>query len=105
METNANLTFDGLHAPFALNFRTVSGLERAILSRKVYHLSFHPYDVLLQPALMKNLDKLLTRVAAKRDQGVLKIMTMSSLAAQLDKERTRLVGTESDLDRQEESQF
>ena len=78
--------------PFALNFRAASGLERAILSRKVYHLSLHPYDVLLQPALLKYLDKLLTRAAAKRDRGVLKIMTMSSLATHLDKERNRLGG-------------
>ena len=104
-ETNANFTFDGLHVPVALNFRVASGLERAILSRKVYHLSLHPYDVPLQPALLKYLDKLLTRAAAKRDQGVLKIMTMSSLATHLDKERTGLVGTESYLDRQAETHF
>ncbi len=100
-ETNANLSFDGLRAQFALNFRVVSGLERAIMSRNVYHLSFHPYDVLLRPALLKCLDKFLTRATAKRDRGVLKIMTMSNLATHLDKERNRTVGTESDLDRQE----
>ena len=85
-ETNANMLFDGLRVPFALNFRAVSGLERAIISRKVCHLSFHPYDLLLRPALLSYLDKLLARAAAERDQGVLKIMTMSSLAAYLDKE-------------------
>jgi peptidoglycan/xylan/chitin deacetylase (PgdA/CDA1 family) len=99
-ETNANMSYDGLRVPFALNFRAVSLLERAIMSRKVCHLSFHPYDPLLRPALLKCLDKLLTRAAAKRDQGVLKIMTMSGLATHLDKEN-RLVGVESDLDRQE----
>jgi peptidoglycan/xylan/chitin deacetylase (PgdA/CDA1 family) len=104
-ETNANLTYDGLRVPFALNFRTVSGLERTIISRKVYHLSLHPYDVLLRPALLKYLDKLLTRAAAKRDRGVLKIMTMSGLATHLDKERNRLVGKESDLERQEGAYF
>jgi peptidoglycan/xylan/chitin deacetylase (PgdA/CDA1 family) len=98
-ETNANFSFDGLRQQFALNFRTVSGFERAITSRNVYHLSFHPYDVLLRPELLKYLDKLLARAAAKRDRGVIKIMTMSSLATHLDKERNRLVGTESGLDR------
>ena len=104
-ETNANWTFDGLRAPFALNFRVASGLERAVISRNVYHLSFHPYDILLQPALLKCLDQLLTRAAAKRDRGLLKIMTMGSLAVYLDKERNRLLGTESDLDLQEGTHF
>jgi len=104
-ETNANMWFDGLRVPFALNVRAASGLERAVISRKVYHLSFHPYDLLLRPALLKCLDKFLTRAAAKRDRGSLKIMTMSSLATHLDKERNRLVGTESDLDRQDGTHF
>lgn len=104
-ETNANMLYDGLRVPFALNFRAVSGLERAIISRDVCHLSFHPYDLLLQPALLLYLDKFLTRAAAKRDRGVLKIMTMSGLATQLDKEQNRLAETESDLDQQEGTHF
>jgi peptidoglycan/xylan/chitin deacetylase (PgdA/CDA1 family) len=102
-ETNANMWFDGLRTPFALSFRAAFGLDRVIRSRKVFHLSFHPYDLLLRPSLLKCLDDFLARAATKRDRGLLRIMTMGSLATQLDKERDRLVGTESDLDRQDET--
>jgi peptidoglycan/xylan/chitin deacetylase (PgdA/CDA1 family) len=104
-ETNSNLSFDGLCVPYALHFRAISGLQLAIKSRQVYHLSFHPYDLLLRPTLLKYLDKFLTKAAAKRNRSVLKIMTMSGLSAYLDKERNRHAGTQPGRDQFEETSF
>jgi len=71
--------------PFSVLPRARLGLNRAIRANKVFHISLHPWSLLVQPSLHKILDKFLALVAKKRDEGKLQVMTMGELASYLSK--------------------
>jgi len=79
--------FCGPRLPFTLLPRARVGLERAIRTNKVFHIWLHPWNLLQQADLAADLDKFLALVAKKRDRGELEVMTMSGLAASLNRKK------------------
>jgi peptidoglycan/xylan/chitin deacetylase (PgdA/CDA1 family) len=86
-EIPSSMFFCDPQIPFSLLPRAKFGLERAIRSNKVFHIFLHPYNLLMQPSLVRDLDKLLTFVSKKRDEGRLWVMTMGGLAFCLNSDR------------------
>lgn len=65
--------------------RQIRRLEIAARTRSLYHLWFHPQDLLVDTDLaLRGLEQILERAASLRDQGVLQTLTMGQLAASLD---------------------
>lgn len=60
--------------------RAKIGLYRAIKSEKVFHIYLHPHSLLMYSSLKNDLDKFLTFVAKKRDEGKVEVMTMGQFA-------------------------
>lgn len=55
-------------------------LRQAIHSKKVFHISLHPWNLLLDKSLAKDLEGFLALVATKRDEEQIQVMTMGELA-------------------------
>ena len=55
-------------------------LGRAIRLKKVFHISLHPWQLLLDKSLLKDLEAFLALVSRKRDEGQIGVMTMGELA-------------------------
>ena len=86
-EIPSSMLFSALF-PFTYSLlpRAKIGMYRAMISNKVFHVWLHPQNLLYQPSLAKNLDKLLAFVAKKREAGKIEVMTMGGLADILDYE-------------------
>lgn len=56
------------------------GIERAVTEAGVFHLWFHPNDV-LKPAHIERVRAVLEHVATRREQGEITVATMSEVAA------------------------
>ena len=89
-EIPSSMFFCDTRMLFTLGHRARLGLERAIRSRKVFHIFLHPHDLLAQPSVEKMLDGFLKVVARKRDAGELQVMTMGELASHLNKRADRV---------------
>jgi len=63
------------------------GLRRAIWSNKVFHVYLHPWSLLLNQGVVRDLDSFLSFAARRRDEGRLEPMTMGGLADCLDSGR------------------
>jgi hypothetical protein len=66
--------------------RAKLGLYRAIKSKKVFHVFLHPHNLLRYSSLKDDLDRFLTFVAKKRDEGKIEVMTMGEFAEVLTEE-------------------
>lgn len=69
--------------PFSFLPRVQMGLDRAMRAKKVFHIRLHPRSLLSHESLRKDLERLVTSVAKKRDEGKLQVMTMGELASHL----------------------
>jgi len=76
--------------PFSFLPRVQIGLDRAILAKKVFHISLHPRSLLLYNSLKKDLERLLTLVAKKRDEDKLQVRTMGKLAVYLNQKKNQV---------------
>jgi hypothetical protein len=79
-------TARGDRTPFVIWVRRqVQRLELAGRTRSLYHLWFHPQDLLGDvDRALSGLDRILERAAALRRRGTMRTITMSRLAASLD---------------------
>lgn len=59
------------------------GLSAAICLNKVFHINFHPWNLLVYDSMRRDLEKFLELVAKKRDKKKLIIFTMGELALYL----------------------
>lgn len=70
---------------FALLPRAKTGINKAIRLKMIFHACLHAEDFLIDPSLIKKLDKLLTFVAKKRDEKKLQTITMGEFGLILTK--------------------
>lgn len=84
-EIPGSMLFCDPQMPFSLFPRARLGLERAMRANEVFHIFLHPHNLLAQPSLGKMLDKFLSLVAKKREEGKLQALTMGELASYLNK--------------------
>lgn len=82
-EIPGSLYFYDSQFPFTLTLRAKIGLRQAIRENKVFHVYLHPVNLLMQPSLANKLGSFLAYVAKKRDEGILKALTMGELASYL----------------------
>jgi len=69
--------------------RQLVRLDLAARTRSLYHLWFHPQDLLVEPSLaLTGLDRILERAASLREQGRIETVSMGQLATQLGKPGT-----------------
>jgi len=87
-EIPGSVYFSDSRWPFGLTLasRCKLGIERAIRENKVFHIWFHPMDLLTQP-LTGHIDRLLNWVSKRRDEGKIQVMTMGELAFYLNDRR------------------
>lgn len=78
-EIKSSMFFCNPQLPFILLPIAKFGLERAIRSKKIFHIYLHPHNLIIYDSLKSDLEKFLIYVAKKRDYGKLKIMTMGEL--------------------------
>ena len=76
---------------FSVLPRAKLGLYRAIKSKKVFHIYFHPHDLLRYPSLRDDLDKFLGIVSKKRDEGKIEAMTMGEFCEHLNISSTKVI--------------
>lgn len=89
-EIPSSMFFSDPFLPFSLVPAAEIGIRRAIKHEQVFHVFLHPENLLARPSLEKKLDNLLAYVAAKRDEGKLRVCTMGELAVSLnEKKKTR----------------
>lgn len=74
------LFFHPYFGSHTLLFKAKHGIDRAIKTRRVFHIHMHPHDIVLCRSLIFSLEKLLKYVAKRRDEGKLLVMTMGQLA-------------------------
>jgi hypothetical protein len=86
-EIRSSTFFMGCGFPRLLLPRTKMGLYWAILSKRVFHIFLHPHNLLTEPSIGRELDKLLAFVSKTRDEGKLVVMTMGELASYLNSHR------------------
>ena len=60
--------------------RAKLGLYRAIRSKKVFHIFLHPHNLLMYPSLKDDLDKFLSVVSKKREEGKIEVMTIGEFS-------------------------
>ena len=82
-EIPGSMSFDSQLMRLTVLSRAKGGLERAIRDNKVFHVWLHPWSLLLSKSLAQDLEKLLTFVADKRDEGNLQVMTLEDFIAKL----------------------
>jgi hypothetical protein len=82
-EIPSSLVFWDTRFPFTLLPRAKMGILRAIRSNRVFHIFLHPHNLLSQPSLGRELDKLLAFLSEKREEGKLSVATMGGLASYL----------------------
>jgi len=60
----------------------IKGIERAVAEKSVFHLSFHPTENLCfsTERMFFALEKIVAHAARRRDEGSLRVMTMSEMA-------------------------
>jgi len=61
------------------------GLKRAIKRREIFHLFFHPWNMIIHDDFERNLRKFLEYVSKMRESTEMKIITMGQLADSLEK--------------------
>lgn len=75
--------------PFSLLPRAKHGINKMIVNfsglspNKVFHIFLHPEDLLLDPRLLKRLDRLCTFILEKREKDMIQVNTMGELASYL----------------------
>jgi peptidoglycan/xylan/chitin deacetylase (PgdA/CDA1 family) len=79
-EIPSSMFFCDPQIKFSVLPRAKLGLYRAIRAKKVFHIFLHPHNLLLYPSLKDDLDKFLTFVAKKRDEGKIEVITMGEFA-------------------------
>jgi peptidoglycan/xylan/chitin deacetylase (PgdA/CDA1 family) len=88
-EVPGSMRFGDYLRPFTVVSRATRGLRAAIRHNMIFHPWLHPQDLLLDPGLASRLDTFLALVAAKRERGEIKVMTMGELATVLTGEALR----------------
>lgn len=83
-EIPCNLLFSDPEIRWTLLPRAKLGLERAIRSKRVFHIFLHPWDLLEHSYLLKDLERFLRYVSERRDEGAIRVMTMRDLAEDLE---------------------
>ena len=79
-EIPSSMMFCDPQIKFSVLPRAKIGLYRAIKSKKVFHIFLHPHDLLTYSSLKDDLDKFLSFVAKKRNEGKIEVMTMGTFA-------------------------
>ena len=82
-ELPSSLYFCEPRLPSTLLPRAKLGLQRAINSKKIFHIFMHPWDLVIYPWIGGKLVKLLEFVGRKQAQGKLEVTTMAGLASRL----------------------
>ncbi|MHC1688641.1 MAG: hypothetical protein AB9879_13150 [Methanothrix sp.] len=77
--TFAAIKIPYLNKPMSLLYRGKIGVNRAIESKKIYHIWLHPWNLLLYDWLEEDLDIFFKFIASKRTENQLEIRTMSEL--------------------------
>jgi peptidoglycan/xylan/chitin deacetylase (PgdA/CDA1 family) len=65
-------------------YRPIARLRQAARHRSVFHMWFHPHNVIAQPGGLKTLERICAAAAALRDARRIDVVTMGALATQLD---------------------
>jgi peptidoglycan/xylan/chitin deacetylase (PgdA/CDA1 family) len=70
----------------------IKGIERAVVEKSIFHLSFHPTEnFCFRPEEMfRALEAIVAHAARRRDEGLLQVMTMADIAAHCER-RTSVV--------------
>jgi hypothetical protein len=79
-ELPSSIDFCDPQIPFSVLPRAKLGLSRAIRAHKVFHVSIHPWQLLLYKRLAKDLEDFLALVVQKRSEHKLEVMTLGELA-------------------------
>lgn len=80
-EVAGSMDFWERQYPFMILPRAKLGIRRVIRTGKIFHLTIHPFMMVLCSPLMHKLDKFLAFVSSKRDNGELEVVTMSKLVS------------------------
>jgi peptidoglycan/xylan/chitin deacetylase (PgdA/CDA1 family) len=85
------------HIPMSVRVkRCIKGLERAARRREIFHLWFHPTNMVAEMETMfSGLNEILTHVSQLRKAGVLDVMTMAEVSARFENEGKRSLSTQS----------
>ena len=71
------------------NRRPMARLRQAARHRSVFHMWFHPHNVIATAGALNTLEHIFVAAAELREAGRIDILTMGALAAQLDTAHTR----------------
>jgi len=82
-EIPASMYFEDLLLPFALLPKAKRGINAAIFSGNIFHIWFHPQDLIRNPLLINKLEIFLNFIAKKRDEGKIQALTMADLGLML----------------------
>nr|MDO8044213.1 polysaccharide deacetylase family protein [Candidatus Baldrarchaeota archaeon] len=82
---SSSMFFCDPQIPISLLLRSRIGLERAIRSRKVFHIFIHPWNLLCYGSLRRDLTIFLKWLSRKRDKGKIEVMTMGDFADYLNR--------------------
>jgi peptidoglycan/xylan/chitin deacetylase (PgdA/CDA1 family) len=86
-EIQSSLFFSDKQIPQSLLLRAKIGVERTIKNKKVFHICFHPWDLLIYDRLRQDLETFLKYICKKMDNRKLTILTMGELADYLDSKK------------------
>jgi hypothetical protein len=70
-----------------LLLRAKLGLKRTIETNKIFHIWFHPWNLLLYDKISKDLDEFLSFVSDKVTADKIVVFTMGGLASRLEEKR------------------
>lgn len=84
-EIPSSMLFCDLQVPLSLLPRAELGLSRAIRANKVFHISLHPWDLLLCRSLAKDLEKFFALISQRRAKGEIQVMRMGELSSYLNR--------------------
>jgi len=82
-EIQSSMFFCDSLIPPSLLPRTKLGIMKAIKHKKIFHIWFHPWNLVYYKRLKDNLEKLLKFVSKKRERNELEVITMGQLAEKM----------------------
>jgi len=75
--------------PTLHNHRPIARLRQAARHRSVFHMWFHPHNIIATPGALNTLERICVAAAELRDARRIDVVTMGDLAAQLDAAQMR----------------
>ncbi len=79
------LHFWNAKSPLSSLWQAKQGIKRAVKSKEIFSIYFHPWELLWSPSLKKSVEVLLSFVSRMRDRGRISVVTMGELSAILDR--------------------